>query len=400
MEGLLARGTAYRCFCTEERLAAVREARRAEKADFQGYDGTCRGLSPAEVEAKVAAGVPFVVRLKVPREGATVVRDRLRGEVSFDNAQIDDQVLMKSDGMPTYHFANVVDDHLMEISHVLRGSEWLSTLPLHAHLIRAFGWDEPVFAHLSLFLKPSGKGKMSKRDTAQAMQDGHSIFISDMAELGFLPEAVLNWIALMGWSYDDHTEFFTLSDIIEKFSLDKLNPSPSAINFAKLDHFNGLHIRSLPVEDLAQRMKPYFAAAGVQVDEAKLRQIVPIIRERLVTLDDVIPMAGFFFQDTVHPKPEELVGKGLSPAESAAAACKTDEILAVLPEITPETAEEPLRLLAEQLGLKPGQLFGILRVAVTGQTVSPPLFESMSIIGKEKVLERIREAIGILKTMG
>jgi glutamyl-tRNA synthetase len=393
---LIESGHAYFCFCTPQRLEQVRREQQARKENPR-YDGFCRRIAPAEADRRVGAGEPHVVRFKVPEEGSITVRDYLRGDITVDNRNLDDFILVKSDGLAVYHLAAMVDDHLMEISHVLRGSEWLSTLPLHAHIIRAFGWEEPVFAHLSLFLKPSGKGKMSKRDTAQAMQDGHSIFIGDMAELGFLPEAVLNWIALMGWSYDDRTEFFTLSDIVEKFSLDKLNPSPSAINFAKLDHFNGLHIRALPLDDLACRVKPYLETAGYRVDEAKLRQIVPIIRERLVTLDDVIPMAGFFFQDEVHPRPEELVGKGLGPAESAAAARQALQFLEGLPEITPETAEEPLRLLAEQLGLKPGQLFGILRVAVTGQTVSPPLFESMAIIGKEKVLERLRQAIAILE---
>jgi glutamyl-tRNA synthetase len=395
---LIESGHAYYCFCTPERLEQVRREQQARKENPR-YDGFCRKLDPGEAARRVRAGEPHVVRFKVPAEGSISVHDYLRGDITVENRNLDDFILVKSDGLALYHLAAMVDDHLMGISHVLRGSEWLSTLPLHGHIIRAFGWEEPVFAHLSLFLKPSGKGKMSKRDTAQAMQDGHSIFISDMADLGFLPEAVLNWIALMGWSYDDRTEFFTLADIVEKFSLDKLNPSPSAINFTKLDHFNGLHIRSLAMDDLACRVKPFFVKAGYPVDDAKLRRIVPILRERIVTLDDAVPMAGFFFQEEVHPKPEELVGKGLTPAASAAAARQAVEFLAALPEITTETAEEPLRLLAEQLGLKPGQLFGILRVAVTGQTVSPPLFESMAIIGKDKVLERIRNAIGLLEAM-
>jgi glutamyl-tRNA synthetase len=285
----------------------------------------------------------------------------------------------------------------MQITHVIRGSEWLSTFPLHVHIIRAFGWEEPEWLHLSLFLKPSGKGKMSKRESAEAMQDGYSIFIRDLEELGYLPEAVINWIALMGWSYDDHTEFFTMADLIEKFSLDRLNPAPAAINFTKLDHFNGLHIRHLSVPDLARRLKPFFQQAGYDVDDETLLAITPIIQERINTLDEAPEIAGFLFQDEVQPNPDELVGKKMTPAESAAAARAALALLESLPEFDPETAEEPLRLLADELNLKPGQLFGILRVAVTGLTVSPPLLESMAIIGKPVVLQRIRQAIEILE---
>jgi glutamyl-tRNA synthetase len=206
-------------------------------------------------------------------------------------------------------------------------------------------------------------------------------------------------MALMGWSYDDRTEFFTMDDLVEKFSLKKLNPSPAAINFTKLDHFNGLHIRKLAQDDLARRVEPYFQAAGYQIQDEVLPQIAPIIQERIVTLDDAPTMAGFFFREEVQPEPGELVGKKMSAAESAAAARRSYEVLAALPEISVETAEAPMRALAEELGLKAGQLFGILRVAVTGQRVSPPLFESMEIIGKEKVLERIQQAIQILENL-
>ena len=203
----------------------------------------------------------------------------------------------------------------------------------------------------------------------------------------------------MGWSYDDHTEFFSMQDLIEKFSLEQLNPSPAAINFTKFDHFNGLHIRSLALDDLAGRIKPFFVAAGYAVDDAILLRIIPLIRERLTTLDDCIPFGGFFFQEDVHPQPAELVGKDMSIAASRAAIQRSIQLLSALPEISRESAEEPMRLLAEELGLTAGQLFGILRVATTGQTVSPPLFESMEIIGKEKVLRRLRAAIEALEQL-
>jgi glutamyl-tRNA synthetase len=248
-------------------------------------------------------------------------------------------------------------------------------------------------------LNPSGKGKMSKRESAQAKTEVHSIFVSDLFELGYLPEAVVNWTALMGWSYDDHTEFFKMADLIQKFSLDKLNPSPAAINYTKLDHFNGLHIRDLGVDDLARRVKPYFENAGYKVDEKRLLKIAPIIQTRMITLDEAPGMAGFFFQEEVSPLAIDLVGSKMTPAESAAAAKNAYDLLAGLPEITLESAEPPMRALADQLGLSAGQLFGILRVVVTGQKISPPLFESMAIIGKAKVLERVQAAIGLLENI-
>ena len=389
---------AYYCFCTSERLAKVR-AEQQKRKELPLYDGTCRRLDPTEAAARVAAGESHVIRFKTPQEGSITVHDHLRGDITIENHNLDDYILVKSDGLALYHLAAMVDDHLMGITHVIRGSEWLPTFPLHVHILNAFGWEQPEWVHLSVFLKPSGKGKMSKRESAEAMKDGHSIFISDLEALGYLPEAVVNWTALMGWSYDDHTEFFLMDDLIDKFSLDRLNPSPAAINFTKLDHFNGVHIRNLAVEDLAQRVKPFLESAGYQVNDDKLLKIAPIIQERIASLDDAIAMAGFFFVEDVHPSPETLVGKKMTSATSAEAVRRSVEIIETLPEITHKTAEQPLRDLANDLGIKAGQLFGILRSAVTGQTVSPPLFESMAIIGKEKVLERLHKAIKVLEGM-
>jgi glutamyl-tRNA synthetase len=292
----------------------------------------------------------------------------------------------------------MVDDHLMGITHVFRGSEWLSTFPLHVQIVRAFGWEEPVWVHLSVFLKPSGKGKMSKRDASAALQEGHSVFVKDMQDLGYIPEGVLNWIALMGWGVPED-DVMTLDEMIARFDIDHLTPSPAGINFAKLDHFNGTHIRLLPTDELAARIKPFFLRAGYQVDDPTLMAIAPLIQERLVTLDDCIPFGGFFFREQIEPNPSDLVPKGLDAKQAAEVARKAYAILAGLPEISHEMAEPPLRQLVEDLGLKPNQVFGILRVAVTGQTVSPPLFESMEIIGREKVLERVKKAIEILEGM-
>ncbi|MDD5469127.1 MAG: glutamate--tRNA ligase [Anaerolineales bacterium] len=395
---LVESGHAYYCFCTPQRLAEVRKQQQALR-QVPLYDGTCRNLNPEAARRRISAGEPYVVRFRSPKNGSITVRDLLRGEITLENRQLDDYILVKSDGLALYHLAAMVDDHLMRITHVIRGSEWLSTLPLHAHIIRAFGWQEPTWVHLSVFLKPSGKGKMSKRESQDLLQGGYSIFIKDLAALGYLPEAVVNWIALMGWSYDAHTELFTMDDLVEKFSLERLNPSPAAINFAKFDHFNGLHIRRLSYADLARRVKPFLEAAGYRVEDERLLRIVPIIQERLVTLDEAVGMAGFFFQEEVQPKPEELVGNMMTAAESCRAARLARQLLSELESIDHATAEPRLRALADELGIKAGQLFGILRVAVTGQTVSPPLIESMEILGKDAVLKRLDKAIAILAGM-
>lgn len=389
-------GHAYHCFCTPEKLELERlEAQKRKENPL--YSGTCRHLDPVEAAQRVEAGEKHVVRLKTPEEGSTTVVDLLRGPITVENRLLDDPVLVKSDGFALYHLAAMVDDQLMKITHVIRGSEWLPSLPLHALIIRAFGWEEPAWVHLSVFLKPSGKGKMSKRETADAMKNGHSIFIKDLEELGYIPEGVVNWIALMGWSYDDHTEFFSMADLVEKFSLEKLNPSPAAINFTKLDYFNGLHVRSLNPEDLAARLKPVLEQAGYTVDDTILSKIIPLIRERVTILTDAPEVAGFYFRETVTPDPADLLPKGLSLQQAAEAARRSYNLLASLPMITPEAAEPPMRELVEELGLSAGQVFGILRVAVTGQKVSPPLFETMEVIGRAKVLERIQQALRILE---
>jgi len=395
---LIETGHAYYCFCTPERLDMVRKEQLSRKENPR-YDGLCRRLDPSEAQTRVSKGERHVVRFKVPETGSVTVHDLIRGDITVENSALDDNVIIKSDGLALYHLAAMVDDHLMGISHVIRGSEWLSTFPLHAQIIRAFGWQEPLWVHLSVFLKPSGKGKMSKREASQLIVDGHSIFINDLKALGYIPEGVINWVALMGWGYDDRTEFFTMKDLVEKFNLTHLNPSPAAINFTKLDYFNGLHIRNLSREDLVYRLAPYIIKVGYRLDEDILYRAIPIIRERLVTLDDVIRIAGFLFKEEVTPNPAELVGDKLTPAESAKIAKDALNILSSLPEISKEVAEPPLRKLVVESGMKAGQVFGIIRVAVTGQKDSPPLFESMEIIGKNKVLERIQSAVDILEKM-
>lgn len=393
---LIESGHAYYCFCTPQRLEQMRQEQQKRKENSH-YDGMCRALLPAEAAERVTQGEKHVVRIKMPRTGTISVKDEIRGEIVVENAALDDYIIVKSDGLAVYHLAAMVDDHLMKITHVFRGSEWLPTFPLHCHIIQAFGWESPKFYHLSVFLKPSGKGKMSKRESDDLIKDGLSIFVGDFADLGYLPEAVVNWIALMGWSYDDQTEFLTMQDLIANFSLDRFNPSPAAINFTKLDHFNGLHIRSLTASDLAARVKPFLVKAGFAADDATLLRIAPIIQERLSTLDEAVDFAGFFFREEVYPLMDDLVAKGLTREQSAEVVERSLAVLRELDEMTHNLIEPPMRALVEAMRLSAGQVFGILRAAVTGQKVSPPLFESMEIIGKEKVLERLQNAIKLLR---
>lgn len=385
---------AFPCFCSAEQLNQIRQIQITNKLNPR-YDGTCRKISLEEARQRVNAGERYVIRFKMPKEGHITTTDILRGQITTNNSALDDSVLLKSDGLPTYHLAAMVDDHLMKITHVIRGAEWLPSMPLHCHVIRAFGWDEPIFTHLSLFLKPSGKGKLSKRDTEQAMKDGYSIYLGDMKSLGYTPEGVLNWIALMGWGVPEG-DVLSLTEMIARFDINSLTPSPAAINFAKLDHFNGAHIRLLDTDDLASRIKPYFEKTGLVVNDHTLLKITPLLKERLVTLDDCVSFGAFFFRDDIQINPEELVGKNLDAKQSAEVAKRSLEVLSGLSAMTAAIAEPPMRALVEELQLSPNQVFGILRVAITGQSISPPLFESMEIIGREKVLSRIQSAITLL----
>jgi glutamyl-tRNA synthetase len=390
-EELISIGQAYYCFCTPERLDEVRKQQQKDN-QTPHYDGTCKLLDRKEAADRAGKGEPHVIRFKAPQQGTTTAVDALRGEITVENSTLDDIILIKSSGMAVYHLAAMADDHLMGITHVFRGSEWLPTFPIHVLIYRALGWEEPVWVHLSVLLNPDGKGKMSKRDQEMAQEQGFPIFIKDMESLGYIPEAVINWIALMGWSYDDKTEFFRLEQLIDKFSIEKLNPSPAAINFSKLDHFNGLHIRELAVEDFASRIKPWFQQAGLNVQDEILIPVAAALQTRTKKLTEVIEMGGFFFQETVELATDRMISDKLNAEQAVEAMGKILEIFQGLNEITQESAEGALRELASQLGLKAGQVFGLLREALTGQKNSPPIFDIIGILGPELVLARIEKA--------
>ena len=393
---LIEKGQAYPCFCSPERLDKIRKE-QITRDENPHYDQKCRNLDPEESVQRVENGEPHVIRFKSPNQGSTTARDSLRGEITVKNETLDDIILIKSNGLAVYHLAAMVDDHLMDITHVIRGAEWLPTFPIHTLIYDAFGWQEPEWVHLSLLLKPDGKGKLSKRDMEEARQKGQPIFVKDMEDFGYLPETVNNWLALMGWSYDDKMEFFPMKELIEKFSLEKLNPSPAAINFSKLDHFNGIHIRELEVDDFARRIKPYFEKEGYEVDEEILTDVAAAIQTRTGKLTEVTDMAGFFFEEEVKLVPERITSGALNASQAAFAARRMANLFNEVPVITRDTVEKPLRELADELDLKAGHLFGLLREALTGQKVSPPLFDIMAILGKEEVLNRLNQAAETLE---
>jgi glutamyl-tRNA synthetase len=381
---LVDQGHAYRCYCSTSRLEALREQQRKEKKQV-GYDRHCRYLSAAQRAEYEAKGIIPVVRLKVPQEGQTSFHDVLYGTITVENATLDDLVLLKSDGYPTYHLAVVIDDHLMEISHIMRADEWLPSVPKHVLLCKAFGWEMPVFAHLPLILRPTGKGKLSKRYG--------DVEIRDFRRKGYLPEAMINYLARIGWSYDDKTEIFSREELIQYFDLAGVNNSPARFSYERLEWMNGYYIRRLDAGDLAGRLVPFLAQAGLQVTAADLVPIVPLIQERLKTLADVVDWTDFFFKEVLEYDANLLIGKKMDASGSLHALRQAREMLSTLPDFELETVEPALRHLADNLGPKVGTLLGIIRVAVSGKRVAPPLFETLAILGQARTLARLDRAI-------
>ena len=382
---------AYQCYCSPERLDQVRKAQQ-ERKEPPRYDRHCRDLTPAQRAEAEASGVKPVVRFKTPLDGETAAHDVLRGTVVFQNSTLDDFVILKSDGYPTYHLAAMVDDHLMEITHVIRGDEWLPSAPRHFLIYQAFGWEPPLFAHVSRILGPD-KAKLSKRHGADS--------VLEYRDKGYLPDAVVNFLALLGWSLDDHTEIIDRETLIKHFDVDRLLPNPAVFNAEKLLWMNGMYIRQLPDVDLAASTKPYLEKAlGKPVDDAVLMRIVPLIKERIHLLTEIVEMADFFFTDgPLDYQADTLLDKKFT-GRTADAAMALDRVIAAAgsaSEWTHGALETAIRPLADEIGVKAGDLFGVIRVAVTGKTATPPLFETMDILGREVTMARLKAALERLR---
>jgi glutamyl-tRNA synthetase len=387
---LVEAGHAYPCYCSRERLEELKVEQRRRGGPF-GYDRRCRDLSVEERQAFEREGIIPVIRFKVPLEGMTVARDELLGAIETSNTEINpDPVLLKSDGFPTYHLANVVDDHLMEITHIMRAQEWLPSMPLHVLLYRAFGWKPPLYCHLPMVLGPDGQ-KLAKRHGATR--------VIEFKEKGYLPEAVLNYIALLGWSFDDSREFFTLKELQELFSLDRLNKAPAVFDYKKLDWFNGMYIRQTTPERLAELLGPYLqqrdwiSEKPTEDERRRVEALVPLVQERLTVLSDVLPLVSFIFEDVPVPPAEQLIPKRLDAAKTAEALKEAASLLADFDEHTDEENEQRFRAAAEDLRIKLGDLLMPVRVAVTGSRVSPPLFDSIRVLGVDRTQQRLENAL-------
>ena len=390
---LLNNDKAYYCFCNKERLDKVR-------SEHNGYDGHCRTIDKTVAYNRVQNGEKHTIRFKSPRTGTTNVTDLIRHEISIQNEQLDDFILIKTDGFPVYHLAAMVDDHLMNITHVIRGEEWLSSLPKHALIIRALEWNEPTWCHLSVLKQSGGKGKISKRQNSKTQEsDKHSIFIGDLRKKGFHPEAIINWMALMGWSLDDKHEDFKLSELEQVFSLKRVNPSPATVNFEKLDHFQGKYVRSMSISDLNCHITPFLIKAGYHDDDSQLNQLIPLIRDRITTFKDSVEWIGFCFKNKIEIQPIDLISKKSTQKETLLILNNVQQTLTNLTTFDHISIENSLRLLAKTLDIKVGQLLNPVRIAISGQKVSPPLFETIEILGKNKIIDRIQYAIDRLNNM-
>lgn len=394
---LVQEGHAYECFCSAERLENLRKEQAAKKV-AQGYDRHCRNLSAEERTEQRARGIKPVVRFKVPLSGSTTMTDILLGTIERKNEDINpDPVLLKSDGFPTYHLANVVDDHLMKITHIMRAQEWIPSGPLHVLLYRAFGWETPLYCHLPMVMGSDGQ-KLSKRHGSTS--------IRDFRDQGYLPEAILNYITLLGWSYDDSREFFSKEELEKLFSLERLNKAPAVFDYKKLEWFNGQYIRKKNAEELADLVLPVLAEAGLigspptREEQAKVLAAMPLVQERLHLLRDADKVMRFLFVESDEYDITELVPKKLDVS-------RTIEVLATAQGLLPgfegrsdEENDALFRAKAEELGVKLGDILMPLRVAATGTRVSPPLFGSLRLLGEATVMRRIDKAARFLERRG
>lgn len=382
VQKLLDENKAYRCFTTTEELDALR-ASQIKNKEPQGYDRRHRNLTPEQIAAFEQEGRTSVVRMKAPIEGETVFQDRLRGEIRIANSQVDDQVILKSDGLPTYHLANVVDDHLMGITHVIRAEEWISSTPKHVMLYEAFGWKMPEFVHMPL-LRNQGGSKISKRK--------NPVSILDYRQRGFYPPAVINYLSLLGMTMPDERELFSLDQFIEALDFDRVHLGGPTFDLEKLTWLNGRYFREVLSDDELQAM-----LLKEVLSTERVRAIMPLIKERIDKGEDFIEKTSFFFVGDVHPTPESMLPKKKTYKELVEAFEGYVELVDKQADFSSSALETLSKSYCEDLGWKPRDLLPALRIATTGTKASPPLYETLSVLGRALVRRRLRTAIKILK---
>lgn len=425
---LVDKGEAYYCFCDAERLERIKKIQTENKM-APGYDRNCRSLIAEEIKANLDAKKPYVIRLKVPLEGETHFKDHLLGDITWKNEDISpDPVLLKSDGFPTYHLANIVDDHFMKITHVMRAQEWIPSTPLHVQMYRAFGWEPPEFCHLPMVNGSDGK-KLSKRHGATSL--------NEFRARGYLPGAIINYVAMLGCSYEEGKEFYTLDELASKFSLEHLNKSPAVFDYKKLEYYNGNYIRSLTDEELYKWTLPFITGTGDAaleinpenpqpaphvgpnysgialnkdgepycVDDSMnmtsadvktaLMKLMPLIKERLKYLTDAAEMVHFLFYEPPVPPIEQIIPKKLDKDKTKEVLEVAKDFVRSLPTLDHEAAEELAKQKAETLAIKLGDFMMPIRMAVTGSRVSPPLIGSILILGVERSIKRIDKTLSI-----
>lgn len=377
LKELVDKKSAYYCFCSEDRLTKNREAQIARKL-LPRYDRHCLGLSDSEITQRLANHEPYVVRMKIPDNETIIFNDIVRGTVKFNSNDLDDQVLMKSNGIPTYHFAAVVDDHLMNITHVFRAEEWLPSAPKHLLLYRFFGWQPPLFAHLSLFLDPSHPGKMSKRHGSVSAQS----FLDE----GYLAPAMLNFLMLLGWNPGTEQEIFSLSEFVTVFDLTKLNKKPSIFDRTKLDYFNGHYLRLLTDAQLF----PYFKKFLPQASDSQIKQLIPFMKERIVKFSDLPVSLKFLFEDIVYSR-DLLLKNGTDPLIAQDMLSKTKTLLTDFSDL-----QNRLMILIKENNWNTGEYFMVLRVAICGSAFTPPVVDCLPVLGRESVIRKLDFALSLL----
>ena len=399
IRSLLDSGNAYHCFCSAERLDSIRHEQKLTKKNI-GYDRYCRSISIDEAKSRIDQGEEYVIRFKVPTEGRTVFNDFLLGEISRKNRDINpDPVIMKTDNFPTYHLANVIDDHEMGITHVLRAQEWIPSGPLHINIYRAFDWTPPVYCHLPMVMGKDGQ-KLSKRHGSTALRD--------FRKAGYLPEALINFISLLGWSYDDSREFFTMGELCELFSLEKINKSPAFFDYRKLDWFNGHYIRLMDLDSLKSQLIPILIADKLIQNPPTAKQLniidgfMPIVTERLKRLNDITSLVHFLFLDPGCLSAEEAIPKGMDVHGALDVLTSAVDLLSSAPKPPgigeacrewDEAREREFRDMAVSGDWKFNKMFGLLRIALTANSVSPPLIPVIRLLGLSESLRRIRRLI-------